>query len=71
MLFNMCKNAIGQANINAKELQGIGIYIPPISLQNEFSEFVSEVDRQKAALRRSLTALTTLKSALLQEYFGE
>ena len=71
MLFNMCKNAIGQANINAKELQGIGIYIPPISLQNEFVEFVSEVDRQKAALRRSLTALTTLKSALLQEYFGE
>ena len=39
--------------------------------QNEFAEFVSEVDRQKAALRRSLTALTTLKSALLQEYFGE
>lgn len=70
MLFNMCKNAIGQANINAKELQGIGIYIPPISLQNEFAEFVFEVDRQKAALRRSLTALTTLKSALMQEYFG-
>ena len=30
MLIGMCKTAIGQANINAKELQNIDLYIPPI-----------------------------------------
>ena len=29
MLLGMCKAAIGQANINAQEMQDIGIYLPP------------------------------------------
>ena len=56
--------------LSIARLKNLKVMCPPISLQNEFAEFVSEVDRQKAALRRSLTALTTLKSALMQEYFG-
>lgn len=47
MLFGMCKKAIGQANINAQEMQSIGIYIPPIELQNEFAEFVKLTDKSK------------------------
>ena len=43
---------------------------PTLALQKDFVNFKKEVDRQKVALRRSLTALTTLKSALMQEYFG-
>ena len=39
MLRNMCKSAIGQANINAQEMQNIGIYIPPIEKQQEFVRF--------------------------------
>lgn len=47
MLLNMCKAAIGQANINAQELQNIGIYIPPKEIQNEFISFKSQVDKSK------------------------
>ena len=47
MLLNMCKAAIGQANINAQELQNIGIYIPPIELQKEFISFKAQVDKSK------------------------
>ena len=47
MLLNMCKAAIGQANINAQELQNIGIYIPPIELQKEFVSFKAQVDKSK------------------------
>ena len=47
MLFNMCKTAIGQANINAQELQNIGIYIPPIELQKEFVSFKNQVDKSR------------------------
>ena len=61
---------VAQASINMQKIREFEYEIPCIDKQNEFAEFVSEVDRQKAALRRSLTALTTLKSALMQEYFG-
>ncbi len=43
----MCKAAIGQANINAQELQNIGIYIPPTELQREFVSFKAQVDKSK------------------------
>ena len=45
--YNMCKNASGQSNINAKELQNIKIYIPPIELQNQFADIVKQIDKQK------------------------
>ena len=54
MLLGMCKAAIGQANINAQELQNIGIYIPPIELQKVFVSY----------------KLEKLKQALMQKYFG-
>ena len=46
-LRNMCKDASGQSNINAKELENIKIYIPPITLQNQFSKIVKQIDKQK------------------------
>ena len=49
MLLGMCKAAIGQANINAQELQSIGIYIPPIELQKSFVFFKEQVDKSKVA----------------------
>ena len=46
-LRTMCKTIIGQANINAQELQNIEILIPPISLQNQFADFVKQADKSK------------------------
>ena len=70
MLQGMCKSAIGQANINAKEMQNIGLYFPPLSLQNEFAAFVERVDQQKQTIQQSLEKLELMKKALMQEYFG-
>ena len=36
-LFDMCKSAIGQANINAQEMQNIRIYVHHISYNNNLS----------------------------------
>ena len=47
MLLNMSKAAIGQANINAQELQSIGIYIPPVERQREFVYFKTQVDKSR------------------------
>ena len=49
MLLGMCKAAIGQANINAQELQNIGIYIPPLQVQKDFVSFKTQVDKSKLA----------------------
>lgn len=70
MLLGMCKTAIGQANINAKDLQSIGIYIPPIELQWKFVHLKKQVEKAKSSVKQSLEKLETLKKSLMQEYFG-
>lgn len=70
MLLGMCKAAIGQANINAQELQDIGLYLPPVELQHQFVHFKAEVDKSKLAVKQSLEKLETLKKSLMQQYFG-
>ena len=53
-LLGMCKAAIGQANINAQEMQSIDIYIPPIELQIEFVQFKNQVDKSKVVAQKVL-----------------
>ena len=47
MLLGMCKTAIGQANINAQEMQNIGLYLPPLDLQRQFAQFKEQTDKSK------------------------
>ena len=54
-LLGMCKAAIGQANINAQEMQNIGIYIPPIELQREFVQFKNQTDKSKVVVQKALS----------------
>ena len=70
MLLNMCKTAIGQANINAQELQNIGIYIPPKDIQREFIMFKDQVDKSKSAVQKALDEAQLLFDSLMQQYFG-
>ena len=69
-LYNICKNASGQSNINAQELQNIEIYIPPIELQNKFADFVKVIDKQKFEIEKSLKEMENLYNSLMDEYFG-
>ena len=49
LLFGMAKGAVGQANINAKELQSIKIIIPPMDEQKQFLALVRQSDKSKFA----------------------
>lgn len=69
-LLGMCKAAIGQANINAQEMQSIGIYIPPIELQKEFVQFKNQTDKSKAVIQKALAEAQLLFDSLMQKYFG-
>ncbi|EGR92877.1 conserved domain protein [Streptococcus mitis bv. 2 str. F0392] len=46
------------------------VHLPPIQLQNEFADFVAQVDKSQLAIQKSLEKLETLKQSLMQEYFG-
>ena len=69
-LRNIAKGAVNQANINSKELKSIQILIPPLSLQNEYCNFVLSIDKSKLAVQKSLDELEILKKSLMQTYFG-
>lgn len=64
------KKAVNQASINQKDVLDLNIYEPPIDLQNQFADFVSKVEQQKATIQKSINKLETLKESLMQEYFG-
>ena len=54
LLLSMCKGAIGQANINAQELQDINILVPSIELQLKFRELLEQTDKSKFSCIRLL-----------------
>ena len=70
MLLAMCKTAIGQANINAQEMQNIGLYLPPIELQRKFVQFKEQTDKSKVAVQKALDEAQLLFDSLMQQYFG-
>ena len=70
MLLAMCKTAIGQANINAQEMQNIGLYLGPNELQRKFVQFKEQTDKSKVAVQKALDEAQLLFDSLMQKYFG-
>lgn len=68
-LLGMCKSIVGMANINAQELQGIKILIPPIELQTQFAQIVEKTEALKAQYQQSLQGLENLYGSLSQKAF--
>lgn len=44
--------------------------MPPLDLQEQFATFVTQTDKSKLAVQKSLEQLETLKKSLMQKYFG-
>lgn len=70
LLLGMAKGAVGQANINAKELQEIQIIIPPIDEQVQFLAFVRQSDKSKFELGQALAELTATYKSIIAENLG-
>lgn len=68
MLLGMCKTAIGQANINAQELQNIGLYLPPVELQRRFIQFKKETDKSKYRQEKCIGFFQCLEKNIRQEW---
>ena len=71
-LNNVLKGVSGSASphINVRDIKAFRMIMPPIELQNQFAEFVKQVDKSKVAVQKALDETQLLFDSLMQEYFG-
>ncbi len=69
MLFDTARGAIGQANINAKELRAFRVARPPLPLQTAFAEEVERIEVLARSLNSAAKKAEAMAAALSAEFF--
>ena len=65
---NMTGSA-GQRRVPSMFLEKYKITLPPFELQNQFADFVHQVDKSKVAVQKALDETQLLFDSLMQQYF--
>ena len=63
-------NRTNLPKVNKKQVESFRFPLPPIELQNQFSDFVRAIDKSKVAIKKSLDETQILFDSLMQKYFG-
>lgn len=63
-------NASTVAHVNVKDVKQFKVPLPSLDKQNEFANFVKQVDKSREAVKKSLEKTQQLYDSLMQEYFG-
>ena len=66
----LVESASAQPNLLLSKINSTVIYVPDISLQKQFADFVEQVDKSKVVVQKALNETQTLFDSLMQEYFG-
>ena len=67
---NSSFGATNRQRIKERTFLNYKIYLPPITLQNQFSEIVKQIDKQKFEIEKSLEETQELYESLMEKYFG-
>ena len=59
-----------QKFISLGDIRKLEICLPPISVQEQFADFVHQVDKSKVAVQKALDETQLLFNSLMQKYFG-
>ena len=59
-----------QPHLNSEQIQRLPIIEVPFELQEQFADFVQQVDKSREAVKKSLEKTQQLYDSLMQEYFG-
>ena len=59
-----------QPGLSVKNLQEISIIMVPITEQNQFADFVNQVNKSKVEIQQALEKTQLLFDSLMQQYFG-
>ena len=68
-LRNMAKGG-NQPNLNGNMIKNFPVLVPPIKRQEEYVQFVNQVDKSKVAVQKSLDEAQLMFDSLMQHYFG-
>ena len=68
--FQKLNKAVTIPSLTKADLLKIEMPLPPLALQQEFADFVSQVDKLRFETQQQIEKLETLKKSLMQEYFG-
>lgn len=69
-LKSQIKTSAGQYTVSQDGIGAIVTILPSMDKQNQFAEFVAQVDKSKVAVQKALDETQTLFDSLMQEYFG-
>lgn len=69
-LRNISNGSSGRGGLNIKLIGQFAVLVPPLAIQQKFSNFLKEIDKSKMAVQKSLDELEILKKSLMQTYFG-
>lgn len=67
---SVCVGGIDKRQINKEHLEEFPIIFPPIELQNQFANFVNQVDKLKFEMKASLRELENNFNSLMQRAFN-
>ena len=59
-----------QQHFNVGKYNKLRLMLPPMERQDEFVDFIAQVDKSKFAVQKSLDETQTLFDSLMQKYFG-
>ena len=68
--FTKFQDAGDLKKITQKPFMQFEYLCPPLSLQNQFADFVAEVDKSKVEVQKALDQTQLLFDSLMQQYFG-
>ena len=59
-----------KAGLNFNSIKSLKLMIPPMELQQQFADFVAQIDKSKATVQKALDETQLLFDSLMQKYFG-
>ena len=68
--FDGSLKGIGVPNLHLGEIKKTRIIVPPIKTQEQFADFVHQVDKSKVAVQKALDETQMLFDSLMQKYFA-
>lgn len=69
-IFLQERQGVRQKNLSLSKIKEFEVPFVSFELQNEFANFVEQVDKSKVAVQKALDEAQTLFDSLMQEYFG-
>ena len=70
LLWGIAGSGATREAITKQQVENLQVIIPPLKLQNQFADFVTQVNKSKVAIQKALGEAQTLFDSLMQEYFG-